>query len=158
MLPRYKHIFLIGLALFGVIAITVWVFWLGPTLIVSQIQNHDRSAAEWSCRLGVSPNRDAWLTGGVFHCAVASGDSNIVVMMIERGADINRLDGYGATPLHVATRQGDVAMMSLLIRYGADPSRRDREGATALDLAQHYDLEAPRRYLQGLLLKKKTTN
>src|SRR5438477_5903722 len=103
MSPRRKRIILVGITLLGLLVIAVWVFMAGPVLIVRQIHAHNRNTVEWFCRLGVSPNRDAWLIGGVFHCAVASGDSNIVVMMIERGADLNRIDGYGVTPFHVAT-------------------------------------------------------
>ena len=157
MSPRRKRLILIGVAVAGIVAIAAWVFFVGPVLIVRQIHSHNRNAVDWFCRLGVSPNRDAWLIGGVFHCAIASGDSNIVMMLIQKGADLNRIDGYGMTPLHVATRQGDLVMMSLLVTHGADASGRDRDGATALDVATHEGLEAPRRYLRELAMKTNPT-
>jgi ankyrin repeat protein len=79
-------------------------------------------------------------------------------MMIERGADVNRLDGYGVTPLHVATQYGNVAMMRLLVSQGADVTKRDRDGDTALDLAGRDNLEGPKRCLQELALAKKNAD
>jgi hypothetical protein len=128
-----------------VIAIPVWIWHFGPLLIVRHIQRHDRKTVNWFCRLGVSPNRDAWLKGGVFHCAIAAGDSNIVLMLISRGADVNRIDAYGATPLHVATRAGDLDMIKLLVDAGADPSKADRDGATPLDWAKEENLQDVQR-------------
>jgi hypothetical protein len=141
-----KTVFASGAALAG-IGCAVWFFVVGPKLMVRGIKHHNPATVEWLCRSGVSPNRDAWLVGGLFHCAVASGDTNIVLMLVGRRADLNRLDGYGETPLHVATKQGDLAMMRLLLSRGADSSRRDRRGATALEVAVQAGLDAPRRYL-----------
>ena len=138
---RRKAFVLTGVILLLIVAIPVWVFYLGPVLIVRQIHSHRLGTVEWFSRLGVSPNRDAWLIGEVFHCAVASGDSNIVTMMIQRNADINRIDGYGVTPLHVAIRVNDLAMMRLLISHGADASKRDRNGVTPLELANEQKLQ-----------------
>lgn len=155
---KTRRTILIGIGLIGSFGILVWFFYLGPILIVPRIHNHDQKAVEWFCRLGVSPNRDAWLIGGVFHCAVASGDSNIVVMMLKRGADIDRIAGYGYTPLQVATRHDQVPMMKLLVGYGADPFRLSREGETALELATKEKLEGPKVYLEELAKMAKLTN
>jgi hypothetical protein len=145
--------FLASSIILGVICYAVWFFVVGPNMMVREIQHHSLSAVERICRSGISPDRDAWLVGGLFHCAVASGDTNIVLMMVDRGADLNRLDGYGMTPLHVATKQGDLGMMRLLLSHGADSSRRNRQGATALDFAAQAGLDAPRRYLQQIAEK-----
>jgi hypothetical protein len=138
---RRARIVLIAVVLLSVLAIPIWLLYLGPVLIVRHIHAHQSQTVEWFCRLGVSPDRDAWLVGGVFHCAVASGNTNIVAMMIKRGADINRVDGYGATPLHVATKTDDHQMIQFLMKHGADPNKRNRDGMTPLETAKEGPVE-----------------
>ena len=79
-------------------------------------------------------------------------------MMIARGADVNRIDGYETTPLDVATTGGDVPMMQLLVNNGSDISKRDRNGNTALDVATREKLDEPRKYLEQIAEKIKKTN
>jgi ankyrin repeat protein len=98
------------------------------------------------------------MIGGIFHCAVASGNQDIVKMMIVRNADVNRIDGYGATPLDVATTFGDVSMMQLLVNSGSDTSKRNRDGETALDIATREKLDEPRKYLEQIAEKIKKAN
>jgi len=138
----------VSLFAFLLVAWLFWKFFLGPSYILGKIQDHNLRAVEWYCRTGVSPNSDVWLQGGVFHCVVASGDTNIVLMMIKRGADINRIDGYGGTPLDVAVEFQKVEMIRLLVSQGADVSRRDRKGRTALELAEQENLVGSREYLR----------
>jgi ankyrin repeat protein len=98
------------------------------------------------------------MVGGVFHCAVASSNQDIVKMMITRGADLNRIDGYGTTPLDVATSLGDVPMMGLLVDNGSAISKRNRNGETALDIAIREKLDEPRKYLEQKTEKLQNAN
>jgi hypothetical protein len=143
---RRARVVLIAAVLF-LLAIPIWMLYLGPVMIVRHIHAHQVRTVEWFCRLGVSSDRDAWLVGGVFHCAVASGDTNLVAIMLKRRADVNRIDGYGETPLHVATKTGDLQMMRFLIEHGADPRKRNRDGMTPLETAKQRNVEEARRYL-----------
>jgi hypothetical protein len=145
---RRGRIVLFAAVLLLVLAIPIWLLYLGPAMIVRHIHAHQIRTVEWFCRLGVSPDHDAWLVGGVFHCAVASGDTNIVTMMLARRADVNRIDGYGETPLHVATITGDLQMMQFLVERGADPRKRNRDGMTPLETAKLRDVEEVGRYLE----------
>lgn len=110
------------------------------------------------CRWGVSPNREVPMAGGLFHCAVASGSREIVTVMMRHHADVNRVDGYGSTPLSVATSRGDLEMMRLLVSRGADASKAGRDGVTPLAIAVRENLEAPRRLLEQLTQKPIPTN
>jgi hypothetical protein len=152
---KRKKLFVISVWLFVLVGYAVWFFLAGPILIVCQIHNHNAKTVKLFCLSGISPNRDAWMIGGIFHCAVASGNQDIVKMMIVRSADVNRIDGYGATPLDVATIFGNVSMMQLLVDNGADISKRNRDGKTALDIAIQEKLDDPRKYLEQLMQKIK---
>jgi ankyrin repeat protein len=62
-------------------------------------------------------------------------------MLIERGADVNRQDTLGMTPLlwAAASSFGDAAMVDLLIASGARTDARDTDGLTPLELARKYN-------------------
>ena len=51
---------------------------------------------------------------------------------LEKGADANARNGFGATPLHLAR---STAMALLLLNHGADPNARDALGMTPLHVA-----------------------
>jgi len=147
---KRKKLIVFSVLLIALVGYSIWIFLAGPILIVGQIHNHNSRAVQMICLSGISPNRDAWMIGGVFHCAVASRNQDIVKMMIMRGADVNRIDGYGTTPLDVATSDKDVPMMQLLVEKGSDVSKRNRNGDTALDIAIRENLGEPRNYLERI--------
>ena len=68
--------------------------------------------------------------------AVVRGLRDLVVHLVERGADPNFEDGDGSPPLFAAGVYGghpDVKMMGLLIKLGADITRCDGVGQTLAD-------------------------
>lgn len=140
--------------LLAVVSYVAWFLFFGPILIVTQIHKDNFKAVVWICRSGVSPNRDAFMAGGIFHCSVASGHRDIAKLLINRGADVNRLDGYGLTPLMVAAEFGDVEMMRLLVSNGADISKRSRKGEQAVDIAIRYQRATVLKYLQQVGAEK----
>lgn len=56
--------------------------------------------------------------------------------LLEAGADPNRADEDGATPLHGAAQLGVPAMTELLIAHGADVDARNRHGKAPISLAR----------------------
>jgi len=64
----------------------------------------------------------------------ASNDQ-MVTWLLDHGAQINALNGMGATPLIAAVRNKRDVVVQSLLRCGADRNIRDRQRRTALDWA-----------------------
>jgi len=67
--------------------------------------------------------------------AAAEGDSNLVTVLLARGAAVNATNLRGGTPLMYAATAGDEKSVGLLLARGAEINRRARNGWTALTLA-----------------------
>ena len=67
--------------------------------------------------------------------AVRDGDTERVRLLLDEGADINRADCYGRTPLNRAAGRGYTEMVELLLVRGADINTADNDGYTPLDYA-----------------------
>lgn len=83
--------------------------------------------------LGVNPNSDVLMIGGLMQCAAAAGQVGAMAKLQELGADVNRLDEYGATPAHVAVWGDQVQALRWLLAHGADPSITNRDGFTVTE-------------------------
>lgn len=60
----------------------------------------------------------------------------VILYLIEAGADPNAAAAGGVTPLHRAVRNRCSAAVEVLLRAGADPGLQNDRGSTASDLAQ----------------------
>ncbi len=60
----------------------------------------------------------------------------VVNVLVSAGADINKGNSDGYTPLMAASSVGNLAMVMLLIRHGADINAATRSKRTALDYAR----------------------
>ena len=56
-------------------------------------------------------------------------------LLLDAGADKEKADNNGYTPLHRAAQRGCIDVFGLLLERGADTHARTKAGKTALDLA-----------------------
>ena len=57
-------------------------------------------------------------------------------LLLDRGADVNRGDDCGQTPLWVACLKGHLDVARLCLERGADANRATEKGTTPLAIAQ----------------------
>ena len=60
---------------------------------------------------------------------------DIVMLLLEHGADANYPDNNGETPLHLGLRWGFIDIIRLLLNHGADANYPDNYGGTPLHIA-----------------------
>lgn len=80
---------------------------------------------------------EAWLQDGAdvnqeLSNAVLASDFERVRFLVEKGADINKLDGQGYAALHAAARHRDDKLVAELLALKADVNLADADGMTAL--------------------------
>jgi ankyrin repeat protein len=70
------------------------------------------------------------------HLAAYEGRTEMLRLLVERGAWVNFQDNEGESPLHCAALMPEnAATMRELLRMGADPELRTKRGETALEIA-----------------------
>jgi ankyrin repeat protein len=79
---------------------------------------------------------DTAITGETaLHIASERGYSDIVTLLVEKGAHINAQDSLKRTPLFLASQQGNVSIVRLLLDKGADYSLATETQQTPLSIA-----------------------
>uniref|UniRef100_UPI00358FBB71 protein phosphatase 1 regulatory subunit 12A n=1 Tax=Myxine glutinosa TaxID=7769 RepID=UPI00358FBB71 len=73
--------------------------------------------------------------GAVFLAACSSGDTEEVLRLLERGADINHSNVDGLSALHQACIDENIDMVRFLVECGANINQADNEGWTPLHAA-----------------------
>ncbi|VDD93354.1 unnamed protein product [Enterobius vermicularis] len=68
------------------------------------------------------------------HYVADRGQANVIRHLLQKGADVNVLDGTGQTPLHYATDCGHREAVQELLKAGADPSIATNDGECPLDI------------------------
>ena len=76
----------------------------------------------------INAKTDSWPRATALHFAV--GDPGGVLMLIERGADVDAIDAPGRSPLHWAAENVDLECIVVLLLAGADYESTDVEGET----------------------------
>ena len=85
---------------------------------------------------------ETWLADGAditqeLSNAVIADDFDRVKFLVSKGADVNKVDGQGWTPLQSAARQRRDKMVKLLIELGADPNAGDPTPLVAALMRDH---------------------
>ena len=83
---------------------------------------------------GVPP--DAVMADTGMTALMLAADARVARVLMRAGADVNRTDAKGRTPLHHAvTRAGSADLVAALLHAGADAGKRNERGETPLLLA-----------------------
>lgn len=82
---------------------------------------------------GAAVNKQGWTP---LHYAAASGDNEIVKMLMDKSAQLDALSPNGTTPMMMAARNGHILTVKLLLDAGADASLKNQRGMTAIDFAR----------------------
>jgi hypothetical protein len=70
-------------------------------------------------------------------CACRKGHVEVIKLLLDRGAEVDRVDSNGFTALGWACRKGHVEVIKLLLDRGAKVDRAGSDGSTALRRACH---------------------
>ncbi|RYP61232.1 hypothetical protein DL770_009837 [Monosporascus sp. CRB-9-2] len=74
--------------------------------------------------------------GTALHGAVYRLHRPVVELLLKAGADINRPDFLGVSPLHTAATLGSLDLIKLMLRYSADATALDGMGESPIDWAE----------------------
>ncbi|MFZ2959136.1 MAG: ankyrin repeat domain-containing protein [Candidatus Ozemobacteraceae bacterium] len=72
------------------------------------------------------------------HWAARGGFTDIIDLLLERGAEVDARNAVGATPLHLASLRGNASAAARLIKAGAGLAATDSTGLTPLHMAALY--------------------
>ncbi|NWI95728.1 ASB3 protein, partial [Pitta sordida] len=76
-----------------------------------------------------------WSGWNSLHQASFQGSTEIMKILLEKGANKNGRDDFGITPLFVAAQYGQLESLRLLVSHGADINSQAKDRATPLLLA-----------------------
>jgi len=82
------------------------------------------------------------------HLASASCHTNVVMLLLDRGAKVDAMEKDGATPLHFAAQEGCPDAVKLLLDRGANANARDKQGRTPLTRSEQWHQDSV-----GILLR-----
>ncbi|MHC4477687.1 MAG: ankyrin repeat domain-containing protein [Planctomycetota bacterium] len=85
---------------------------------------------------GVNPNtRTFWYLDTPLIVGAAYGRTEVVKLLLDKGADVNMGNEGSETPLHYAARHGYTTVMNILLEHGADVSQAGTGCGTPLQWA-----------------------
>lgn len=108
-----------------------------------------RGHTEWVVRLmqrGAAVHRSGWTP---LHYAASGPEPKVLVLLLERGAQLDAASANGTTPLMMAAGYGALDGADLLLARGADPRRRNDRGLGAADFARRAGRDALARRLEA---------
>ncbi|CAB4027706.1 ankyrin-3-like, partial, partial [Paramuricea clavata] len=78
---------------------------------------------------------------GPLHIACLAGQTKVVQILLDNGANVNLKAQNGFTPLYMASQENHVETVKLLLANGANLQALTEDGFTALDVAVQQDHE-----------------
>jgi len=105
--------------------------------LAAAIMKNDYSEAKKAIKDGADVNEKADIDGRetMLTSAIKTSTMEIVKLLLDSGADVNKTDFFGRTAAHLAIG-GKTDLIELLLRYEPDLTIKDKDGDTPLDLAR----------------------
>lgn len=103
---------------------------------------------EWAKKLidrGAKVHKPGWAP---VHYAASGPSTELLAMLLDRGADINAVAPNGSTPLMMAVRFGPEDSIKLLVQRGADKKLLNDRNLSAADLARQGDRPWALRWIE----------
>ncbi|KAG9393929.1 Ankyrin repeats (3 copies) [Carpediemonas membranifera] len=108
----------------------------GTTALTNACINGHRSSVLALLEAGASVSF-ASVYGTCLKTAAEQGYDDIILMLLQYGADVNAAGGFRITALHAAVMANRTSCVRLLLRAGCNVNARDRLGRTATFMAAH---------------------
>jgi ankyrin repeat protein len=109
--------------------------------LIAAVCSGDEQELENVLRDGASPRWHNEERATALSYAAQQGQMRIALRLLDAGADVNRADNEGITPLMWAVQGEHPEMVRLLLARGANPAIRDHEGQTARQQAEMWKFE-----------------
>ncbi|XP_078576145.1 uncharacterized protein LOC144861899 [Branchiostoma floridae x Branchiostoma japonicum] len=98
--------------------------------------------------LGPTNTKDVAILGSLFEAA-RDGRVIVVQQLLKAGAEVDKADEDGTTPLSIAAQNGHLEVVQQLLNTGANVEKADKDGFTPLFVAAQ---EGHLKILQQLLI------
>ena len=108
----------------------------GDTALMLAAFKVNRPAVEALLAKGAEVNQPGW---AALHYAAASGDNDIVQLLLDHFAYIDAESPNKTTPIMMAARSGHILTVKLLLDEGADATLQNDAGMTAIDFANKFN-------------------
>ncbi|KAM4558014.1 uncharacterized protein ankrd50l isoform 2-T2 [Odontesthes bonariensis] len=109
------------------------VAWMGHTKVGHCLLETNEVNVHLACHQGAT----------ALSIAAQEGHANIVIMLLERGANPNHMDKYGRSPVKVAGKHGHFHIVTLLESYGAKPYLGMSPISSSVSPAKHNKILTP---------------
>lgn len=108
----------------------------GDTALMIACYGGNRPAVEALLAKGAQVNKTGWTP---LHYAAASGNNDIVQLLLDKSAYIDAESPNKTTPIMMAARAGHIMTVKLLLDEGADATLKNDLGMTAIDFARAHN-------------------
>lgn len=104
-------------------------------LLLTAVDYNECNMVEVLLEHNISPNSQ--IPGGKSALTIAAAkNTDMVILLVDHGANVNEFDNLGLTPLMVAAKNGNSDIVAFLLEHDADPNLRNKSGWNAYDFAK----------------------